>query len=86
MPVTSEDGEPEPVIRRQSPSPNRWRLPRAGVGEENEDGGIDEESMAESATPAAGGISEAAFSPKYFERHEHDPVVCVSGIRLIRVV
>jgi len=85
MPVPSEDGEPEPAIRRQSPSPTRWRLPRAGVGEESEDGGIDEESMAESATPAAGGISEAAFSPKYFERHEYDPVVCASDIRLIRV-
>ncbi|PUU73682.1 kinase-like domain-containing protein [Tuber borchii] len=68
MPVTSEDGEPEPVMRRQPPSPTRWRLPRAEVGGESEDGAIDEESMAGSATPAAGGISEAAFSPKYFER------------------
>lgn len=86
MPVTSEDGEPEPVMRRQPPSPTRWRLPRAEVGGESEDGAIDEESIAGSATPAAGGISEEAFSPKYFERHEHDPAVCASDIRLIRVI
>jgi len=86
MPVTSEDGEPEPAMRQRPPSPTRWRLPRAGVGEESEDGGIDEEPMIESAAPAAGGISEAAFSPKYFERHEHDPVVCASDIRLTRVI
>ncbi|KAG0133464.1 kinase-like domain-containing protein [Tuber indicum] len=66
MPVTSEDGESEPAARRQPPSPTRRRLPRAEVEEGESEGGIDEESIAGSATPAAGGISEAAFSPKFF--------------------
>ncbi|CUS08599.1 unnamed protein product [Tuber aestivum] len=68
MPVTDEPGEPEAAMRRQPPSPTRRRLPRAEVEEEDEDGDMDEELVAGSAPPAAGGISEAAFSPKYFER------------------
>ncbi|PWW76696.1 kinase-like protein [Tuber magnatum] len=66
MPVTDEDGGPEPAVGRQPLSPTRRRLPRAEVEEESEDGGIDEESIAGSAAPTAGGISEAAFSPKFF--------------------
>ncbi|KAH8146119.1 uncharacterized protein LAJ45_09809 [Morchella importuna] len=57
-----------PPIRRTPPSPTHRSLPRPEVEDVGEDPGFHQETDPYSEPVGGGGISDAAFSPKYFER------------------
>jgi hypothetical protein len=57
-----------PPIRRTPPSPTHRSLPRPEVEDVGEDLDFHPEIDPDSEPVGGGGISDAAFSPKYFER------------------